>query len=122
MLTLTRAVRVFACAAPVDMRKGFDGLGALVEQRARLLDQRAETLERIAEAVHDRTDDRPPEERPLLCVDGVHGFGVEDVGMDETGFDFFAAVCGQAVHHDHIFARELGEVSVDLVRRKDRHA
>ena len=33
MLTLTRAVRVFACAAPVDMRKGFDGLGALVEQQ-----------------------------------------------------------------------------------------
>ena len=32
MLTLTRAVRVFACAAPVDMRKGFDGLSALVEQ------------------------------------------------------------------------------------------
>ena len=33
MLTLTRAVRVFAYAAPVDMRKGFDGLGALVEQQ-----------------------------------------------------------------------------------------
>src|SRR5205085_2491281 len=32
VLTLTRAVRVFACAAPVDMRKGFDGLSALVEQ------------------------------------------------------------------------------------------
>ncbi|WP_143177499.1 transposase [Cystobacter ferrugineus] len=28
MLMLTRAVRVFACAAPVDMRKGFDGLSA----------------------------------------------------------------------------------------------
>lgn len=33
MLTLTRAVRVFAYAAPVDMRKGFDGLSALVEQQ-----------------------------------------------------------------------------------------
>jgi transposase len=33
MLTLTRAVRVFACAVPVDMRKGFDGLSALVEQQ-----------------------------------------------------------------------------------------
>jgi transposase len=32
VLTLTRAVRVFACAVPVDMRKGFDGLSALVEQ------------------------------------------------------------------------------------------
>ena len=33
MLTLTRAVRVFAYAVPVDMRKGFDGLSALVEQQ-----------------------------------------------------------------------------------------
>ena len=33
MLTLTRAVRVFACAQPVDMRRGFDGLAALVEQQ-----------------------------------------------------------------------------------------
>jgi transposase len=33
MLTLTRAVRVYASAAPVDMRKGFDGLSALVEQQ-----------------------------------------------------------------------------------------
>ncbi len=27
-----RAVRVYACTAPVDMRRGFDGLSALVEQ------------------------------------------------------------------------------------------
>lgn len=33
MLTLTRSVRVFAYAAPVDMRRGFDGLSALVEQQ-----------------------------------------------------------------------------------------
>jgi len=33
VLMLTRAVRVFACAVPVDMRKGFDGLSALVEQQ-----------------------------------------------------------------------------------------
>ncbi|ATB26886.1 IS66 family insertion sequence element accessory protein TnpB [Melittangium boletus] len=33
MLTLTRAVRVYASAVPVDMRKGFDGLSALVEQQ-----------------------------------------------------------------------------------------
>ena len=50
-------------------------------------------LGRIAEAVRERTDDRPEEDRPLLCVDGVHGFGVEDTGMGETGFDFFVAGC-----------------------------
>ena len=46
-----------------------------------------------AEAVRERTDDRPAGDRPLLCVDGVHGFGVEDTGMNETGFDFFVAGC-----------------------------
>ena len=50
-------------------------------------------LARIAEAVRERTGDRPVENRPLLCVDGVHGFGVEDVGMGTTGFDFFVAGC-----------------------------
>jgi transposase len=33
MVGATRAVRVFAYSAPVDMRKGFDGLAALVEQQ-----------------------------------------------------------------------------------------
>jgi selenocysteine lyase/cysteine desulfurase len=50
-------------------------------------------LDRIADAVRERTGDRAQEDRPLLCVDGVHGFGVEDVGMGDTGFDFFAAGC-----------------------------
>lgn len=47
----------------------------------------------IAAAVRRGTADRPEEERPLLCVDGVHGFGVEDVGMEDLGFDFFVAGC-----------------------------
>ena len=50
-------------------------------------------LGRIADVVRERTRDRAEEDRPLLCVDGVHGFGVEDVGMEDTGFDFFAAGC-----------------------------
>jgi transposase len=32
MIGLTRAVRVFAYGAPIDLRKGFNGLAALVEQ------------------------------------------------------------------------------------------
>jgi len=31
VLMPARAVRVYACAVPVDMRRGFDGLSALVE-------------------------------------------------------------------------------------------
>ena len=40
MIGLTRAVRVFAYGAPVDLRKGFNGLSALVEQemKHKLLD------------------------------------------------------------------------------------
>ena len=33
MLMPARAVRVYACAVAVDMRRGFDGLRALVEQQ-----------------------------------------------------------------------------------------
>lgn len=33
MIGATRALRVFAYGEPVDMRKGFDGLAALVEQK-----------------------------------------------------------------------------------------
>jgi transposase len=32
---ITRAVRVFAYGAPVDMRRGFDGLAAMVEHEMR---------------------------------------------------------------------------------------
>ena len=40
MIGLTRAVRVFAYGGPVDLRKGFNGLSALVEQemKHKLLD------------------------------------------------------------------------------------
>src|ERR1039457_4420197 len=40
MIGLTRAMRVFAYGAPVDLRKGFNGLSGLVEQemKHRLLD------------------------------------------------------------------------------------
>ena len=33
MIGSTRAVRVFACTSPVDMRKGYDGLFAMVRDR-----------------------------------------------------------------------------------------
>jgi isopenicillin-N epimerase len=45
----------------------------------------------IAEAVTRANAARAPEARILLCVDGVHGFGVEDVTMAELGCDFFVA-------------------------------
>jgi isopenicillin-N epimerase len=35
--------------------------------------------------------DRADSERALLCVDGVHGLGVEDVRLPDLGCDFFVA-------------------------------
>jgi selenocysteine lyase/cysteine desulfurase len=45
----------------------------------------------IAEVVAKANASRAPEQRILLCVDGVHGFGIEDVTMADLGIDFFAA-------------------------------
>ncbi|HEU4583596.1 MAG TPA: aminotransferase class V-fold PLP-dependent enzyme [Polyangiaceae bacterium] len=45
----------------------------------------------IADVVAAANARRAPEQRILLCVDGVHGFGVEDATMAELGCDFLAA-------------------------------
>jgi isopenicillin-N epimerase len=45
----------------------------------------------IADVVASVNAGRAPEQHILLCVDGVHGFGVEDVTMADLGCDFFAA-------------------------------
>ncbi|MEV4412372.1 aminotransferase class V-fold PLP-dependent enzyme [Catellatospora sp. NPDC049609] len=42
-------------------------------------------------AAHNR--DRAPEQRALLCVDGVHGFGAVDAGPVELGCDFLVSGC-----------------------------
>lgn len=45
----------------------------------------------IAEAVAGVNDGRDDDERVLICLDGVHGLGVENATMEELGCDFFAA-------------------------------
>ena len=47
----------------------------------------------IADAIAKANASRGPRERILLCVDGVHGFGIEDVSMADLGCDFFIAGC-----------------------------
>jgi len=42
----------------------------------------------IAEALRDVNDDRDEDDRVLLCVDGIHGLGVEDVTVADLGCDF----------------------------------
>jgi len=45
----------------------------------------------IADAVAAANTGRASKDRMLLCVDGVHGFGVEDATMSDLGCDFFVA-------------------------------
>jgi selenocysteine lyase/cysteine desulfurase len=47
----------------------------------------------IADALAQKNRDRDPGDRALLCVDGVHGFGVETDQPGALGCDFFVAGC-----------------------------
>ncbi len=50
-------------------------------------------MPQIAEAVADVNRGRSEEDRLLIGLDGVHGFGVEDIDIGELGCDFFMAGC-----------------------------
>jgi isopenicillin-N epimerase len=50
-------------------------------------------IRRIAEALRPLNRGRGEADRILLCVDGVHGFGIENVRLPALGCDFFAAGC-----------------------------
>ncbi len=50
-------------------------------------------LRRIADALDRINADRDESNRVLLCVDGVHGFGIEDVTLADLGCDFLMAGC-----------------------------
>jgi selenocysteine lyase/cysteine desulfurase len=47
----------------------------------------------LADRLAAINEKRPESERVLLCVDGVHGFGIEDVRLPDLGCDFFMAGC-----------------------------
>ena len=48
-------------------------------------------IQRIAEVISSVNAGRDEAQRVLLCVDGVHGFGVEDVAVADLGCDFFVS-------------------------------
>jgi selenocysteine lyase/cysteine desulfurase len=48
-------------------------------------------IREMAEALKRINVSRAEGDRVLLCVDGVHGLGVEDVRMEDLGCDFFVA-------------------------------
>ncbi len=50
-------------------------------------------IRQIADRLAALNRDRADSERALLCVDGVHGLGVEDVTVSDLGADFLVAGC-----------------------------
>ncbi|MFE2753440.1 aminotransferase class V-fold PLP-dependent enzyme [Actinosynnema sp. NPDC059335] len=50
-------------------------------------------LARLGEVVAEVNRGRAAGREVLVCVDGVHGFGVEDFRVGDLGCDFFAAGC-----------------------------
>lgn len=48
-------------------------------------------VSRVAEVVAAHNRGKAPEERTILAVDGVHGFGIEDVAIPDLGADFLIA-------------------------------
>jgi isopenicillin-N epimerase len=50
-------------------------------------------IRQIAGALAQINASRDPADRALLCVDAVHGLGVEDVTTGDLGCDFFVAGC-----------------------------
>jgi selenocysteine lyase/cysteine desulfurase len=50
-------------------------------------------IKKMAAALADLNRKRDEHDRVLLCVDGVHGFGVEAEAASELGCDFFVAGC-----------------------------
>jgi isopenicillin-N epimerase len=50
-------------------------------------------IRRIARALAPLNRGRATADRILLCVDGVHGFGIENARLPDLGCDFFVAGC-----------------------------
>jgi len=55
-------------------------------------------IRRIADGLAAANAGRPPEDRALLCVDGVHGLGVENVTAPALGCDFLVAGTHKWLH------------------------
>ncbi len=48
-------------------------------------------VKQIAAMIKEQNSNRSEVDRIYLCVDGVHGFGIENISVHDLGCDFFAA-------------------------------
>jgi isopenicillin-N epimerase len=98
--TLTK-VRLFSDARKASVDQIVESLLRRVTRRTRLVALtwvHSSTglkmpVRAIADALSDLNADRGERDRVLLAVDGVHGFGVEDVAVTDLGCDIFISGC-----------------------------
>jgi selenocysteine lyase/cysteine desulfurase len=55
-------------------------------------------VRRIADAVRELNARRDADKRILLSVDGLHGFGIHDIAIDDLGCDIFITGCHKWLH------------------------
>jgi len=48
-------------------------------------------IHEMSAVIKEANQQRSPDKRIYFCVDGVHGFGIENINMAELGCDFFVA-------------------------------
>ena len=103
---VVRRVRLYEPGAPVSPEQIVDRLMGGVTPRTRVVAitwVHSSTgmklpVGRIAAALADANAGRAPRDRALLCVDGVHGLGVENVGVGALGCDFLVAGTHKWLH------------------------
>ncbi|WP_420582350.1 aminotransferase class V-fold PLP-dependent enzyme [Reichenbachiella sp.] len=74
-------------------------IGAAISDKTRIVaitwvhscDGLKHPIKEIAEVVKQANSNRAESDRIYLCVDGVHGFGVENIDIKAMGCDFFCA-------------------------------
>jgi selenocysteine lyase/cysteine desulfurase len=96
-----RRISLYRDAAPKSVAEIVDGVTRSVTPQTRVL---AVTwvhsctgvklpIRAIADALKPINASRDEQDRVLLCVDGVHGLGVDGTELPELGCDFFIAGC-----------------------------
>lgn len=99
--TQRRDVELYRDSATTSVDEIVGNLAAAIDDRTRLI---AATwvhsstglklpMPEIAAMLAEVNAERAEEDRIVLCLDGVHGLGVEDVELPELGCDIFVAGC-----------------------------
>lgn len=94
-----KRISLYKDPAAISIDEATDGLAKGITARTRMV---AVTwvhsctgvklpIRAMAEVIRKENEKRTAADRIYFCVDGVHGFGIENVTMADLGCDFFAA-------------------------------